>query len=33
MDSYFNKYWRHFVAGMILGLIFLIIWIITEVFK
>ena len=30
MEPYFNKYYRHFVAGVVLGLIMLIIWLVVE---
>jgi len=32
MEPYFIKYWRYFVVGMVMGVIGLVIYIISEVF-
>ena len=31
MQSYFNKYWHYFVAGVVLGVVLLLVWVIGEV--
>ncbi len=33
MEPYFDKYWGHFVAGTVLGVIMLVIWLIAEGLK